>query len=102
MLPALFAEAMGTFIFFSCILFYGAEDAWAVAVGLLAAIYAVGKASDGHFNGTLSLLRYVQGGLTLSQLLGYLIAQFSGALAAMAWYNIAGAKGKAASRKNAN
>ena len=57
MFPALIAECLGTALFFSCILSYG--DPIPIAVGLLAAIYAFGKVSGGHFNSAVSFMMYL-------------------------------------------
>ena len=52
MIPSLISECLGTALFFSCILAYG--EPIPIAVGLLAAIYAFGKISGGHFNCAVS------------------------------------------------
>lgn len=51
-------------------------------LGLLAAIFAVGHVSGGHFNPAVTLAMWLDGRTSLSDLIGYWIAQFAGALAA--------------------
>jgi aquaporin Z len=51
-------------------------------LGLLAAIFAVGHVSGGHFNPAVTLAMWLDGRTALSDLIGYWIAQFAGALAA--------------------
>ena len=59
MIPSLIAECLGTALFFSCILAYG--EPIPIVVGLLAAIYAFGKVSGGHFNCAVSFMMFLKG-----------------------------------------
>jgi glycerol uptake facilitator-like aquaporin len=79
------AEAFGTAIFFSVILAYGVSPL-AVAVGLLAAIYAFGRISGGNFNPGVSFLLYLKGDMELSKFLVYVVAQLIGAALALLWW----------------
>lgn len=87
------AEAVGTFI----LVFIGSMSALAAAatdgpalviiplgfgLGLLAAIYAVGHVSGGHFNPAVTLAMWLDKRTTTSDLIGYWIGQFIGALIA--------------------
>ncbi len=89
------AELVGTFI----LVFIGSMSVLAatavgspvmVAVplgfglGLLAAIYAVGHVSGGHFNPAVTLAMWLDKRTSTSDLIGYWIGQFVGAIAASA------------------
>lgn len=84
MISELMAECFGTVLFFSCILSYG--EPIPIVVGLLAAIYAFGKVSGGHFNGTVSFLMFLKGDIKFDKLVLYIIAQAVGAIIALAWW----------------
>ena len=79
------AEALGTAIFFSCILSYGVSPI-AIAIGLLAAIYAFGRVSGGNFNPGVSFLMYVKGDMDLTKFLVYVVAQLIGAMLALLFW----------------
>ncbi len=49
-------------------------------LALLAALYAVGEVSGGHFNPAVSLAIFLNRAMTLTDLIGYWIAQFAGAI----------------------
>lgn len=51
-------------------------------LGLLAAIYAVGHVSGGHFNPAVTLAMYLDRRTDLTDLIGYWVAQFAGGLLA--------------------
>ena len=85
MFSALIAECLGTLLFFSCILSYG--DPIPIAVGLLAAIYAFGKVSGGHFNCAVSFMMFMKGDIDLPKCVSYILAQLVGALIALSWWN---------------
>lgn len=83
---ALVVEIIGTFIFLSIILSAVAESSYgpiAIAVGLLAAIYFGGKISGGHYNPAVSVMMFFKGNLSLPAMIGYIIAQITGALLAL-------------------
>jgi len=92
MLAPLIAECLGTALFFSCILAYG--EPIPIAVGLLAAIYAFGKVSGGHFNCAVSFLMFMKGDIDLSKCILYILAQLVGALIALSWWKNTMKKGK--------
>ena len=79
------AEVLGTALFFTVILSYG-ESPVAIAVGLLAAIYAFSKVSGGHFNSALSFLMLVKGDINATQFGMYVVAQIIGAMLAYYWW----------------
>ena len=79
------AEVFGTALFFSVILAYGVSPL-AIAIGLLAAIYAFGKVSGGNFNPAVSFLMYVKGDMDLTKFLVYVVAQLIGAMLALLWW----------------
>jgi aquaporin Z len=87
------AEAVGTFI----LVFFGSMSVLAAAVtdgpvmvivpfgfglGLLAAIFAVGHVSGGHFNPAVTLAMWLDKRTTTSDLIGYWIGQFVGGIIA--------------------
>ncbi|HUO47023.1 MAG TPA: aquaporin [Acidimicrobiia bacterium] len=89
------AEAMGTFI----LVFLGSMSILATQLtngplmvvvplgfgfGLLAAIYAVGHVSGGHFNPAVTLAMWLDKRTSFSDLIGYWIGQIVGALVASA------------------
>jgi glycerol uptake facilitator-like aquaporin len=85
MLAPLIAECLGTALFFSCILAYG--EPIPIVVGLLAAIYAFGKVSGGHFNCAVSFMMFMKGDIDLPKCVSYILAQLVGALIALSWWN---------------
>jgi aquaporin Z len=89
------AELVGTFILVfmgsMSMLAAGATGAPVMVVvpfgfglGLLAAIYSVGHVSGGHFNPAVTLAAWLDKRTTTSDLIGYWIGQFAGAVAASA------------------
>lgn len=86
MISALIAEVIGTFVFFSAILW--SAQPIPIVVGLLAAIYAFGAVSGGHFNPGVSFMMFLKGepNFNLSTLIGYVIAQLLGATIALLWF----------------
>lgn len=93
MLGALLSEVVGTVIFFSCILSWG--EPIPIVVGLLAAIYAFGKVSGGHFNPGVSFMMLLKGDIDVAKFVAYVAAQLIGATIALIWWkNTLGAKKK--------
>lgn len=85
MIAEVIAEAAGTAVFLSVLLMYGVSPI-AISIGLLAAIYAFGKVSGGHFNPAISFLMYVKGDIDFAKSVIYVIAQLIGALLALLWW----------------
>lgn len=81
---AVVAEFIGTFFFLSTILAVGQPIA--VAAGLLAAVYAFGGVSGGHFNPAVTTMMLAKGEVDVMTFLYYVIAQVLGGLAALLWY----------------
>lgn len=93
MLPALIAECVGTVIFFSAIMAWG--EPIPIVVGLLAAIYAFGKISGGHFNPAVSFMMLLKGDINVPTFIAYVAAQLIGATLALLWWkSTLGAKTK--------
>lgn len=91
MLTSLIAEAIGTMIFFSCILAWG--EPIPIVVGLLAVIYAFGKVSGGNFNPAVSFMLLLKGDMNVPKFIAYVAAQLVGATLALIWWkNTLGAK----------
>lgn len=91
------AEALGTFALvgvgsFAIVSFakgapaFGATGIVSIALGfglaLLAALYAFGEVSGGHFNPIVSLAMFLDRRLTLDDMIGYWVAQVIGAIVA--------------------
>ena len=84
MLTAVLSEYIGTFIFLSIILIVG--EPLAIAVGLLAVIYAFGSISGGHMNPAVSTMMFAKGDIDLQTYVLYVIAQVLGGLTALYWW----------------
>jgi len=83
---AVVAEFLGTLFFLSIILNVVADatiGVFAIAIGLLAAIYFAGNVSGGHFNPAVSIMMYTKGKLPIEMTILYIIAQIIGALSAL-------------------
>ena len=91
------AELLGTFLFFaiglSSVQAVGALGAaapllvvvpFAFGLGLLAAIFAFGHLSGGHFNPAVTVAMVIDGRTTPTDAVGYIVAQVVGAIAAAA------------------
>lgn len=81
-----FVELIGTFIFLSVILITG--EAIPIAIALASMIYWGGKISGGAFNPAVTLALYLNKKLNAVQLLGYMIAQFIGAVLAFYFFKL--------------
>jgi len=81
-----FVELVGTFLFLSVILMTG--EAIPIGITLAAMIYWGGKISGGAFNPAVSLALYLNKKLNMTQLLGYIIAQFIGAFLAFTFFRM--------------
>jgi aquaporin Z len=85
-LEQLFAECVGTYVFFMCIL--QSSDPVPIAIGLLAAVYMFGKVSGGFFNSTLSFIMYLKGAIGITKLFAYVLAQTVGGILALTTWKI--------------
>jgi len=79
-------ELIGTFIFLSVILISG--EAIPIGITLAAMIYWGGKISGGAFNPAVTLALYLNKKLNTVQLIGYMIAQFIGAVLAFYFFKL--------------
>ncbi len=79
-------ELIGTFIFLSVILITG--EAIPIGLTLAAMIYWGGKISGGAFNPAVTLALYLNKKLNTVQLVGYMIAQFIGAVLAFYFFKL--------------
>ena len=87
MINKLVAEFLGTLFFLYVILATG--DAVAIGLGLMAAIFILGKKSGGHFNPAVSTAFLVNKKMKKSDFLPYVVAQLAGgAFAVMMSKNI--------------
>ena len=84
-LQHLLAEVLGTFV----LVFVGAgavigfgpsADPFAFGIALLAALYAFGEVSGGHFNPLVSLVMFLDRRMSARNVIPYWIAQFVGAV----------------------
>lgn len=89
------AEYVGTFLFmtigYSSVAAFGAADVPGLLVvpfsfgfGLLAAIFAVGHISGGHFNPAVTVAALLDRRIEVTDAIGYILAQVIGAIAAAA------------------
>jgi aquaporin Z len=89
------AEFVGTFLFmtigYSSVAAFGAADVPGLLVvpfsfgfGLLAAIFAVGHISGGHFNPAVTVAALLDRRVEVTDAIGYILAQVIGAIAAAA------------------
>jgi aquaporin Z len=94
---AYLAELLGTFLFFAIglasVQAVGALEAaapllvvvpLAFGLGLLAAVFAFGHISGGHFNPAVTIGILVDGRITINDAVGYIVAQVIGAIGAAA------------------
>ena len=90
---AYLAELLGTFLFLTIgylsVAALGAANAngllvvpFAFSFGLLAAIFAFGHVSGGHYNPAVTVAAVIDGRLSTADALGYVVAQVVGALGA--------------------
>lgn len=90
---AYLAELLGTFLFLTIgylsVAALGAADAngllvvpFAFSFGLLAAIFAFGHVSGGHYNPAVTVAALIDGRLPTADAAGYIVAQIVGALGA--------------------
>jgi aquaporin Z len=89
------AELVGTFLFltigYSSVAAFGVSDVpgllvvpFAFGFGLLAAIFAVGHISGGHFNPAVTVAAVLDKRIETTDAIGYILAQVIGAIAAAA------------------
>jgi len=102
------AELIGTFLFmtigYSSVAAFGAATAPGLLVvpfsfgfGLLAAIFAVGHISGGHFNPAVTVAMVLDGRTTPINAIGYIVAQVIGAIGAAAVVLVVTTQGAVAS-----
>lgn len=85
LLNRVIAEFLGVFIFFLAI-FTNVSNTYAplvISLALFLAICLFGGISGGHFNFTVSLVKYLAGEINMNQLGGYGLGQLLGGLAAL-------------------
>jgi aquaporin Z len=83
MLKAYFAEAVGSFIFFSVVLTKG--DAIMISVALLVGILIATVASKGHLNPAITAMVWARGDMSGEESIAYVVSQLVGAVAAVTW-----------------
>jgi aquaporin Z len=79
-------EFIGTFIFLSVILITG--EAIPIGITLAAMIYWGGKISGGAFNPAVTVALYLNKKLNITQLVGYMVAQFIAAVFAFYFFKL--------------
>ncbi len=75
------AEFIGTFILLSVIIASG--DPLAIGLALAVACWFGTKISGGHFNPAVTVVKYIQNSVNMSDALFYVVAQVLGGVAAM-------------------
>ena len=81
MINKLVAEFLGTLFFLYVILATG--DAVAIGLGLMAAIFILGKKSGGHFNPAVRVMSAMSGKRNMKDLAPYVIAQIAVGVSAL-------------------
>ena len=74
-------EFLGTFLFLSVVV--ATAQPLLIVLALLSVILLGGGISGGHFNPAISLMFWVKGALSNTDLLGYMAAQFLGGVGAV-------------------
>lgn len=85
MIGTYIAEAVGSFIFFAVILTKG--EPVMIAVGFLVGMLVATIASQGHLNPCTTTMAYMEGKMSGDESIGYITAQFIGAIIAVQWFN---------------
>jgi aquaporin Z len=75
-------EFLGTFLFLSVVIF--TTNPVLIAGALLTVIVLIGSISGCHVNPAISLMLWAKGTLSNKDLVGYVLAQLAGGLAALA------------------
>ena len=78
-------EFLGTTFFLYVILATG--NALAIGAALALAIFVGGKISGGHFNPAVTVVKYIQNSVNMSDALFYVVAQVLGGVAALQFNN---------------
>jgi aquaporin Z len=81
MLLKLLTELIGTFVFLGVILSTG--EAIPIGIALAAVILFGGKVSGGHFNPAVTVMMLANGGIEMTEAVGYVASQVVGGLAAL-------------------
>ena len=77
-------EFLGTFLFLSVVV--STTNPLLISGALLTVILLIGKISGCHVNPAISVMLWAKGALSNQDLLGYVLAQITGGLAALAAY----------------
>ena len=77
-------EFLGTFLFLSVVV--STSNPLLISGALLTVILLIGKISGCHVNPAISVMLWAKGALSNQDLLGYVLAQITGGLAALAAY----------------
>jgi aquaporin Z len=84
---SLIAEFLGTFLLVLSVLASGG-NAYVIGATLAVIVLLTGKLSGAHVNPAISLTMYVKGGLTLKELLSYVVSQSLGGVASLYAYRV--------------
>ena len=83
-LLAIIVEFFGTFILLMAV--FATGNALVIGLTLSLTIFLAGGISGGHMNPAVSVPMWLNGSLSLYELLGYLVAQYAGGVAAFYAY----------------
>jgi glycerol uptake facilitator-like aquaporin len=86
MLNVYFAEALGSFVFFSIVL--SKPEPIMISVALLVGILISSIASQSHLNPAITVMSLMEGKVNGSEAAGYILSQLAGAFIAVQWFRM--------------
>jgi len=81
-----FAEALGSFVFFTIVL--SKPDAIMISVALLVGILISSIASQSHLNPAITIMSLMEGKVNSKEAVGYILSQLVGAFVAVQWFRM--------------
>jgi len=84
---SLIAEFLGTFLLVLSVLASGG-NAYVIGITLAVVVLLTGKLSGAHVNPAISVTMFVKGGLSVKELMGYIVAQVLGGVSSLYAYRV--------------
>jgi aquaporin Z len=84
---SLIAEFLGTFLLVLSVLASGG-NAYVIGITLAVVVLLCGKLSGAHVNPAISVTMFVKGGLSVKELMGYVVAQVLGGVSSLYAYRV--------------